>query len=55
MSKLGAAMGREAQTKAGVLATQRIFLIRRLSMEMSPLKKAESEQILASRKPQIER
>ena len=41
MSKLGAAMGREAQTKAGVLATQRIFLIRVLGMGMSPLKKVE--------------
>jgi len=39
MSKPGAAMGREAQMKAGVLATQRIFLIRGLSMGMSPLKK----------------
>jgi len=41
MSKLGAAMGREAQTKAGFLATQRIFLIRVLGMGMSPLKKGE--------------
>jgi hypothetical protein len=54
MSELGAAMDREAQMKAGILAMQRIFLIRGLSMRMSPLKKVERLQILASRKPQIE-